>query len=122
MKMLKMILRYFFIVEEMPEFPGGEMALRQFIANAIKYPVIAQENGIQGKVYVSFCRWERWDRFSGAKIIRGVDPSLDKEAIRVVNSLPRWKTRETARENQYGYHLVYPSVSYCNNFRVHDLR
>jgi protein TonB len=80
----------FFIVEEMPEFPGGEMALRQFIANAIKYPVIAQENGIQGKVYVSFVVGKD-GQVSGAKIIRGVDPSLDKEAIRVVNSLPRWK-------------------------------
>ena len=44
----------FFIVEDMPEFPGGELALRKYIANAIKYPVIAQENGIQGKVYVTF--------------------------------------------------------------------
>ena len=44
----------FFIVEDMPEFPGGDLALRKYIANAIKYPVIAQENGIQGKVYVTF--------------------------------------------------------------------
>jgi protein TonB len=80
----------FFIVEEMPEFPGGEMALRQFIANAIKYPVIAQENGIQGKVYVSFVVGKD-GQVSDAKVLRGVDPSLDKEAIRVVNSLPRWK-------------------------------
>lgn len=80
----------FYIVEEMPEFPGGEMALRQFIANAIKYPVIAQENGIQGKVYVSFVVGKD-GHVSDARVIRGVDPSLDKEAIRVVNSLPRWK-------------------------------
>lgn len=82
--------KVFFIVEEMPEFPGGELALRQFIANAIKYPVIAQENGIQGKVYVTFVV-DADGGISDAKIARGVDPSLDKEALRVVNMLPKWK-------------------------------
>jgi protein TonB len=80
----------FFIVEEMPEFPGGELALRKFIGNSIKYPVIAQENGIQGKVYVTFVV-NRDGAVSGARIARGVDPSLDKEALRVVNGLPKWK-------------------------------
>lgn len=80
----------FFIVEDMPEFPGGEMALRAFIANAIKYPVIAQENGIQGKVYVTFVVGKDGS-VSNATIARGVDASLDKEALRVVNTLPKWK-------------------------------
>lgn len=80
----------FFIVEDMPEFPGGELALRKYIANAIKYPVIAQENGIQGKVYVTFVV-DKDGSISEAKIARGVDPSIDKEALRVVNSLPKWK-------------------------------
>ncbi len=80
----------FFIVEDMPEFPGVELALRKFIANAIKYPVIAQENGIQGKVYVNFVV-DKDGSITNAKIARGVDPSLDKEALRVVNSLPKWK-------------------------------
>lgn len=80
----------FYIVEEMPEFPGGELALRKFIANAIKYPVIAQENGIEGKVYVTFIVGTDGYVF-GARIIRSVDPILDKEALRVVNSLPIWK-------------------------------
>lgn len=80
----------FFIVEDMPEFPGGEMALRTYIANAIKYPVIAQENGIQGKVYVTFVVGKDGS-VGDAKIARGVDPSIDKEALRVVNSLPKWK-------------------------------
>lgn len=80
----------FFIVEDMPEFPGGELALRKYIANAIKYPVIAQENGIQGKVYVQFVV-DKDGGISDARIARGVDPSLDKEALRVVNSLPKWK-------------------------------
>lgn len=80
----------FFIVEEMPEFPGGEAALRAFIAKSINYPVIAQENGIQGKVYVTFVV-DKDGGISEAKIARGVDSSLDKEALRVVNSLPKWK-------------------------------
>jgi len=80
----------FFIVEDMPEFPGGELALRKYIANAIKYPVIAQENGIQGKVYVTFVV-DKDGSISDARIARGVDPSLDKEALRVVGTLPKWK-------------------------------
>lgn len=80
----------FFIVEEMPEFPGGQLALRTFIAQSIKYPVIAQENGIQGKVFVNFVV-AKDGTITNAKIFRGVDPSLDKEALRVVNSLPKWK-------------------------------
>ena len=80
----------FFIVEEMPEFPGGEAALRRFIANAIKYPQIAQENGIQGRVYIQFVV-DKDGSVTQASVARGVDPSLDKEALRVVNSLPKWK-------------------------------
>jgi protein TonB len=80
----------FFIVEEMPDFPGGQLALRKFIAQAIKYPVIAQENGIQGKVFVNFVV-NKDGSVTNAKIARGVDPSLDKEALRVVMSLPKWK-------------------------------
>jgi len=80
----------FVVVENMPEFPGGELALRKFIASAIKYPTIAQENGIQGKVFVNFVV-DRDGSISNAKIARGVDPSIDKEALRVVNTLPKWK-------------------------------
>jgi len=80
----------FFIVEDMPEFPGGEKALRNFIATNVKYPVKAQENGIQGKVYISFVV-NKTGKVTDAKVVRGVDPSLDKEALRVVNNLPKWK-------------------------------
>ena len=80
----------FVVVEEMPEFPGGVVALRQYLANAVKYPVIAQENGIQGKVYVNFVV-EKDGSVTKAKIARGVDPSLDAEALRVVSTLPKWK-------------------------------
>jgi TonB family protein len=79
----------FFIVEEMPEYPGGEMALRQFIANSVKYPTDAQAKGIQGKVYVSFVV-SKDGGVADAKIARGVNPSLDAEALRVVNALPKW--------------------------------
>jgi protein TonB len=80
----------FFIVEDMPEFPGGDLALRKWIATHVKYPVIAQENGIQGKVYITFVVGKD-GKVRNASVARGVDPSLDKEAIRVVNSLPDWK-------------------------------
>ena len=80
----------FVIVEDMPEFPGGELALRQWISNNVKYPVIAAENGVQGRVYVTFVV-DRDGSITNARIARGVDPSLDQEALRVVNNLPKWK-------------------------------
>lgn len=80
----------FFIVEEMPEFPGGDAELRKYIAQSVKYPVIAQENGIQGRVYVQFVVGTDGG-VTQVKVARGVDPNLDKEAIRVVQSMPKWK-------------------------------
>ncbi|MBW6536905.1 MAG: energy transducer TonB [Mariniphaga sp.] len=80
----------FYIVEEPAEFPGGERALYKYISDQVKYPVIAQENGIQGKVYVKFVVNEEGVA-SGAEILRGVDPSLNQEALRVINSLPNFK-------------------------------
>jgi len=80
----------FTIVEEMPSFPGGDAELLKFIADNIKYPVIAQENGIQGKVILRFCVTYKGtvDQIS---VLRGVDPALDAEAIRVIKLLPLWK-------------------------------
>ena len=82
--------KVFFIVEDMPEFPGGDLALRKFIANTIKYPEAAVEKGVQGKVYVTFVVTKDGD-IANTKIARGVDPLLDKEALRVVNMQPKWK-------------------------------
>jgi TonB family protein len=80
----------FMIVEAMPEFPGGDLALRKFISNSVIYPEESIENGIQGKVYVSFVVTKNGD-IANTTIARGVDPYVDKEALRVVNSLPKWK-------------------------------
>lgn len=79
----------FYIVEEMPKFPGGDLELRKYIANNIKYPEVAKENGIQGRVFVQFVVNKK-GMVERATIVRGVDPSLDKEALRVINSLPKW--------------------------------
>ncbi|MBC8601882.1 energy transducer TonB [Parabacteroides acidifaciens] len=79
----------FTVVETMPEFPGGQMALLQYLSKSIKYPVIAQENGIQGRVSCSFVV-NKDGSIVDAEVIRGVDPSLDKEALRVINSMPKW--------------------------------
>lgn len=80
----------FLIVEDPAEFPGGDRGLYKYISNSVRYPVIAQENGIQGKVYVKFVVNELGN-VSNGEILRGVDPSLDKEALRVINSLPKFK-------------------------------
>jgi protein TonB len=80
----------FIVVEEMPEFPGGPIALRTFIAKAIKYPAEAQKDKVQGKVFVSFVVSSE-GKVEQAKVERSVSPAIDAEAIRVVNSLPDWK-------------------------------
>ena len=80
----------FLFVEEMPEFPGGEKALLNYLATNVKYPVVAQENGIQGKVFVSFVIDENGS-INNVSLLRGVDKSLDNEAIRVISSMPKWK-------------------------------
>ena len=82
--------KVFDVVEEMPSFPGGQGALMQYLASNIKYPVVAQENGVQGRVIVSFVV-ERDGPISDVKVARSVDPSLDREAQRVVKSMPKWK-------------------------------
>jgi protein TonB len=80
----------FMIVEEMPEFPGGEGELQKYLASSVRYPVIAQENGIQGRVYIQFVINQRGE-VTNVTILRGVDPSLDREAVRVVEAMPKWK-------------------------------
>lgn len=82
--------KIFDVVEEMPSFPGGNGALMSYLASNIKYPVVAQENGVQGRVTVSFVV-ERDGSISDVRVARPVDPSLDREAQRVVKSMPRWK-------------------------------
>ncbi|MDX9845893.1 MAG: energy transducer TonB [Tenuifilaceae bacterium] len=81
----------FVIVEHMPSFQGGDInKFREFINRNLRYPEIAAENGIQGRVILSFVV-ESHGGVSNVRILRGVDPALDKEAIRVVESSPKWK-------------------------------
>ncbi|MDD3910378.1 MAG: energy transducer TonB [Proteiniphilum sp.] len=79
----------FVVVENQPEFPGGNAAMMKFLSDNIKYPVIAQENGIQGRVICNFVV-ERDGSITDVQVVRGVDPSLDREAVRVIQSMPRW--------------------------------
>ena len=80
----------FTVVETMPEFPGGVQALARYIAENIKYPTIAQENGIQGRAMCQFIV-ERDGSISGVEIVRSAgDKSLDKEALRLIKSMPKW--------------------------------
>ena len=81
--------KVFDIVEQQPLFPGGTAALMKYLSENTKYPVVAQENGVQGRVTVQFVV-EKDGSISDVHVLRGVDPSLDKEAVRVVKSMPRW--------------------------------
>lgn len=80
----------FEVVENMPEFPGGNAALMQYLAKNINYPTIAQENGTQGRVIIQFVV-NQDGSIVDAKVARSVDPYLDKEALRVINAMPKWK-------------------------------
>ncbi len=99
----------FMFVEEMPEFPGGEKALLNYLATNVRYPVIAQENGIQGKVYITFVV-DKNGTIDNVSILRGVDKSIDNEAIRVISSMPKWKPgkqRGKAVKVQYTVPIVF---------------
>ena len=81
---------FFMVVENMPIFPGGDLGLMKYIQKHVKYPAIAKEYNITGKVYVSFIV-DKSGSVTNVKIVRGVDKNLDAEALRVVKSLPKYK-------------------------------
>ena len=81
--------KVFDVVEQMPSFPGGPAALMQYLSSNIKYPVVAEENGVQGRVVCTFVV-EKDGSITDVKVVKSVDPSLDKEAMRVVKSMPKW--------------------------------
>ena len=82
--------KVFDVAEEMPSFPGGNAALMEFLGKNIRYPAVAEENGISGKVIVAFFVGKDGS-INDVKVVRGVDKSLDNEAVRVVKSMPKWK-------------------------------
>ena len=81
----------FVVVESMPEFPGGQQALFKYLSENVEYPVIAQENGIQGRVICQFVVNKDGSIVDVEVVRSGGDPSLDKEAVRVIKSMPKWK-------------------------------
>ncbi len=100
----------FIIVEDMPKFQGGDQnAFRTWIQQNLRYPEIAAENGISGRVFVQFAVNSK-GQVVDAKVIRGVDPALDKEALRVVNSSPKWqpgKQRGKPVKVQFTFPIVF---------------
>ena len=79
----------FVTVEQMPTFPGGEIEMQKFIRDNLRYPVVAQEAGIQGRVTLRFVV-SKTGTIEDIIVTRGIDPSCDKEAVRVVRSMPKW--------------------------------
>ena len=80
----------FMVVEEMPEFPGGMAKLMKYFSDNVRYPVVAAENGIQGRVICQFTVWKD-GTIRDIVVVRGVDKSLDKEAVRLIENMPNWK-------------------------------
>ena len=83
------IYKIFDTVDEEPSFPGGESAMKSYLNSNVNYPDVAQENGVQGRVIVESII-EKDGSMSDVKVIRSVDPSLDREALRVVKAMPKW--------------------------------
>lgn len=81
--------RVYDVVDQMPQFPGGHEKLKEFIEKNRRYPKSLQDRGIQGRVVVTFVV-KKTGRISHAKVARGVDPALDREALRVVRKMPQW--------------------------------
>ena len=79
----------FGVVEEMPQYPGGQMELMKFLSETVKYPEAAEKAGTQGRVIASFIV-EKDGSISGAKVVRSVSEELDAEALRVINAMPKW--------------------------------
>ena len=95
----------FVVVEDQPEFPGGNAAMMEFLSNNINYPAEAKEKGIQGRVIVNYVV-EKDGSISEVHIVRGVDPMLDKEAVRVIESMPDWKPgKQRGKEVRVRYTL-----------------
>lgn len=82
--------KVFEVVEQMPMFPGGQSALMKYLNENIHYPMVAQENGVQGRVVVSFVV-EKNGSITDVQVVKSVDPTLDKEASRVVRAMPKWQ-------------------------------
>lgn len=83
----------FLVVEKSPEFPGGQKALMKYFSDNVRYPVVAAENGIQGRVICQFTVWKD-GTIRDIVVLKGVDKSLDKEAIRLIENMPKWKPGE----------------------------
>ena len=81
--------KIFTVVEQMPMFPGGDAALMGYLRDNMHYPTLAAENGVQGRVVVGFVV-ERDGSITDVNVLRSVDPSLDREAMRVVKAMPKW--------------------------------
>jgi protein TonB len=100
----------FFIVEDMPQFQGGgKEKFREYIAHNLQYPAIAAENGISGRVFVQFAVNNRGEVVD-VIVVRGVDPALDKEAVRVVKTSPKWtpgKQRGRPVKVQFTFPIVF---------------
>jgi protein TonB len=95
----------FTIVEQMPEFPGGEAKLFEYLGKNIKYPAMARENGITGTVYVTFVVEGSGD-ISDVKLLRGIKGGCDEEAIRVVKGMPSWKAgKQNGKSVRVQYNL-----------------
>lgn len=84
------VLEIFKVVEQAPTFPGGEKERLKFLQKNIKYPQMARESGIQGKVFVTFVV-EANGAISSVKILRGIGGGCDQEAVRVIKNMPKWK-------------------------------
>ncbi|NDV94545.1 energy transducer TonB [Dysgonomonas sp. 521] len=79
----------FKVAEQMPQFPGGQDEMYKFIGNNLKYPVVDQEMGIQGRVTVRFVV-SKTGEITNIELLKGISPTCDKEAIRVIKSMPKW--------------------------------
>lgn len=98
----------FIVAENQPEYPGGSDAMMKYLVDNVRYPVIAQENGIQGRVVCDFTVMKD-GRIGNVGIIQGVDPSLETEVKRIINSMPQWEPGKQ-RGEAVNVRVIFPVV------------
>jgi len=107
----------YMMIEKMPQYPGGEKALLDYISQNMKYPLEAQQKGIQGKILIRFVV-NKVGKVERAEVVRGLEPSIDKEGLRVINSLPNWIPGEQKGEKVSVYYTIPITFQLTGGFNV----
>ncbi len=111
----------FVYVEQMPQYPGGDVEMRKFIAKNLKYPESAQKNGIEGRVVIRFVV-SKTGKTENVEVIRSLDPDCDKEAVRVISSMNDWRPGKHMGETVSVYFAVPITFTLGEEYKTKEIK